>query len=172
MCHAYNIAKRCIKSWRPSKSRTDMSVEDQYHKYNVFCSVESPDKIGRFFKEYMWEDQEHFLAIYLDNGNHIVDFDEITTGLVNQTPVHPREAFRNAIVKNAVSIIFAHNHPSGSTEPSEDDWAITRILCAAGKILWIPVIDHIIIGKGGYTSLCRMDPDIFENTMQRKKWIA
>lgn len=164
MCQAYKVTKRCIKAWKPSKKRTDMSVEEQYQKYDTLCKVIEPGKIASFMGEYKWEEQEHFLTIYLDGGNHIIDFDEITTGLVNQTPVHPREAFRNAIVKNAVSVIFAHNHPSGSREPSDEDIAITKTLCAAGKILQIRVLDHIIIAKGGYTSLCQIDPGMFEST--------
>jgi DNA repair protein RadC len=62
--------------------------------------------------------------------------------------------------------VLAHNHPSGSTEPSEQDFAITRLLCAAGKVLQIPVIDHIIVGRGGYTSMCRLDPDMFERSVR------
>lgn len=164
MCQAEKITKRCIKAWKPSKKRTDMSVEEQYQKYDTLCKVTETEKIASFMREYKWEEQEHFLAIFLDGGNHITDFEDITTGLVNKCPVHPRECFRKAIVKNAVSVIFAHNHPSGNTEPSDEDIAITRTLCAAGKILQIPVIDHIIIAKGGFTSLCRRNPDMFEST--------
>lgn len=162
MCQAERLTKKFLKEWKPRKSRTNMRVEEQYHKYEVFCKITDPDGVAHFFREYKWEKQEHFLAIFIDSANHIINFEEITTGLANQTPVHPREAFRSAIVNNAVSVIFAHNHPSGSTEPSEDDWAITRVLCAAGKILQIPVMDHVIIGMGGYTSLCRRDPELFE----------
>ena len=57
--------------------------------------------------------------------------------------------------------MFAHNHPSGSTEPSREDIEITRVLVAAGKIVQIPVLDHIIVSRSGYTSICRYDPDLF-----------
>lgn len=111
-----------------------------------------------------YESQEHLVVISLNSANYIVRIHELTTGLVNQTPVHPREAFAMAIEDRAVSVIFVHNHPSGSLEPSPEDISITRVLCAAGKILQIPVLDHIIIGKRGFTSMCRMFPDVFEST--------
>jgi DNA repair protein RadC len=111
-----------------------------------------------------YESQEHLVVISLNSANYVIRVHELTTGLVNQTPVHPREAFAMAIEDRAVSVIFVHNHPSGSLEPSPEDLSITRVLCAAGKILQIPVLDHIIIGKRGFTSMCRMFPDVFEST--------
>lgn len=114
-----------------------------------------------------FETQEHFVVITLDASNHVIATHEVTVGLVNQTPVAPREVFRVALLDNAVSIILAHNHPSGSTEPSAQDWGVTRELCGAGKIMKIPVLDHIVVGKCGYTSMCRMDPCIFELSMNK-----
>jgi DNA repair protein RadC len=111
-----------------------------------------------------YESQEHLVVISLNSANYIIRVHELTTGLVNQTPVHPREAFALAIEDRAVSVIFVHNHPSGSLEPSPEDMSITRLLCASGKILQIPVLDHIIIGKTGFTSLCRCFPEIFESS--------
>ena len=111
-----------------------------------------------------YESQEHLVVISLNSANYIIRVHELTTGLVNQTPVHPREAFALAIEDRAVSVIFVHNHPSGSLEPSPEDMSITRVLCASGKILQIPVLDHVIIGKSGFTSLCRLYPEIFERT--------
>ena len=102
------------------------------------------------------------MVVTLNSANYVINVHDVTSGLVNQTPIAPREAFAKAIEDRAVSVILAHNHPSGSTEPSEQDFAITRVLCAAGKVLQIPVIDHIIVGKGGYTSMCRLDPEMFE----------
>ena len=114
-----------------------------------------------------YESQEHLVVISLNSANYIIRVHELTTGLVNQTPVHPREAFALAIEDRAVSVIFVHNHPSGSLEPSPEDMSITRILCASGKILQIPVLDHIIIGKSGFTSLCRIYPEIFESAFYK-----
>ena len=114
-----------------------------------------------------YESQEHLVVISLNSANYIIRVHELTTGLVNQTPVHPREAFALAIEDRAVSVIFVHNHPSGSLEPSPEDMSITRVLCASGKILQIPVLDHIIIGKSGFTSICRCFPEIFETTFSK-----
>lgn len=126
-------------------------------------TVKAPeDVLGRlsFLK---FEPQERLVMVSLNSANNIINVNVLTVGLVNQTPVHPREAFCEAIKERAVSVIFAHNHPSGSTLPSEEDFAITRVLCAAGRILQIPVLDHIVMGKAGYSSIRRVRPDIFES---------
>lgn len=128
--------------------------------------VTTPEDVLSRLAFLKYEEQEHLVVITLDSSNHIIKVHDVTKGNVNQTPVHPREAFKNAILDNAVSVIFAHNHPSGSLNPSGQDISITRILCAAGKILQIPVMDHIIISKTGFTSISRKNPDIFEETFK------
>ena len=67
--------------------------------------------------------------------------------------MHPREVFSDAIVDRAASIILVHNHPSGDTEPSQEDIAITKRLVEAGELLGIKVHDHVIVSKNGYTSM-------------------
>lgn len=124
-------------------------------------TVISPDDVLNRLCDLKYESQEHFVVITLDSANHVIARHNVTVGLANQTPVAPREVFRPALMDNAVSVILAHNHPSGSTEPSEEDMSITRLLVSSGKIMKIPVLDHIIISKSGYTSLCRRDPDMF-----------
>lgn len=126
--------------------------------------IERPESIVSRLSFLKYEEQEHFVAVTLNSVNCIIRVHELTTGLVNQTQVHPREAFAKAIEDRAVSVIFAHNHPSGATEPSPEDLAITRILCASGRILQIPVLDHIIVGNSGFSSICRIHPDIFEKS--------
>jgi DNA repair protein RadC len=76
----------------------------------------------------------------------------ITTGILSSSLIHPRECFRAAIIAGAVAVILVHNHPSGDPTPSADDRAVTEQLVAAGKLLDIPVHDHVIIGQGRYTS--------------------
>jgi DNA repair protein RadC len=73
-------------------------------------------------------------------------------GLINKTPVHPREVFAEAITDRASAIIIAHNHPSGTVEPGKEDLEITRQLKSAGKILGIRLLDHIIFNRNGYYS--------------------
>ena len=126
--------------------------------------VSAPEDVLSRVAYMKFESQEHLVVVSLNSANFIIRVHELTTGLVNQTPVHPREAFALAIEDRAVSVIFVHNHPSGSLEPSPEDMAITRVLCASGKILQIPVLDHIIIGRSGFTSLCRRYPELFESS--------
>lgn len=126
--------------------------------------VSNPEDLMSRLAYLKYETQEHLVLITLNSANYVIRVHELTTGLANQTPVHPREAFAKAIEDRAVSVIFAHNHPSGSTHPSPEDVAITRILCASGKILQIPVLDHLVVGKRGYTSICRLHSEIFESS--------
>jgi len=77
----------------------------------------------------------------------------VSVGLVNQSQVHPREVFADPITDRASAVIVAHNHPSGSLEPSREDLEITRQLKAAGEILGIRLLDHIVFNQRGYYSL-------------------
>ena len=76
----------------------------------------------------------------------------VAIGIVNRSLVHPREVFRRAITDNAAAIIVAHNHPSGSLEPSDEDHEVTRRLVEAGQLLGISVLDHLVISREGYFS--------------------
>jgi DNA repair protein RadC len=77
----------------------------------------------------------------------------VTSGTLNSSLVHPRECFQEAIKLSAATVIFLHNHPSGNPEPSQEDIAITKQLVESGKVLGIPVHDHIIVAGSAYTSL-------------------
>lgn len=163
---AYASTRKLFNKFtRYKKTDTPQEVKERFARYSSLYTVTAPEDVESIFRDYKFEKQECFLTLTLDSGNHITDFSETTKGLVNKVQVHTRESFRFAIEKNATSVIFMHNHPSGSVEPSEEDLAITRILCASGKILQINVLDHIIIGKGGVTSLCRRHPEWFEKTI-------
>lgn len=104
-------------------------------------------------KELETYSQEHFVAVYLDSSNNIIETRVITIGTVNQSLVHPREVFSPAIEKRVTSLIVAHNHPSGILEPSNEDIKVTERLKEAGKNLGIELLDHIIISKNGFVSL-------------------
>jgi len=95
--------------------------------------------------------REHFYIIALNSRNHSIT--EVSVGSLNASIVHPREVFSEAIKNKAASVIFAHNHPSGDPEPSEDDLEITKRLVKAGQILGIEVIDHIIVAKDKFLSM-------------------
>jgi DNA repair protein RadC len=99
------------------------------------------------------DEQEHFLLLALGARNDLLAWAEIGKGSVSSCPVHPRDVFRTALQLGAVSVIGAHNHPSGSPEPSADDLSLTRRLVKAGELVGIPMVDHIIIGDDGFVSL-------------------
>lgn len=110
-----------------------------------------PEKVYRFIKSKLKDySKEHFYLITLDSRNRSIH--EVSIGTLNANPVHPREAFSEAIKSKAATVIFAHNHPSDNSDPSEDDLVITKRLVEVGKILGIEVFDHIIITKTSYFS--------------------
>lgn len=96
--------------------------------------------------------QEEFRALLLNTKNKILAQKKIFLGTVNFSLVSPREVFHAAVQHMAATIIVLHNHPSGDPSPSQEDKESTKQLVRAGKILNIPIIDHIIIGKSGYFS--------------------
>ncbi len=111
-----------------------------------------PEDVWRELKDLRAHKKEHFVVFYLDSRNQEIKREIISVGSLSANLVHPREVFEPAVKNLAAQIILAHNHPSGDSEPSEDDLEINRRLVEAGKILGIEVIDHIIITKDGYLS--------------------
>lgn len=95
---------------------------------------------------------EEFHVAILDAQHRLERDVLITRGLLNSSLVHPREVFREAIAERAAAVILVHNHPSGDPTPSAEDRAVTEQLVAAGRLLDIPVHDHIIVGRGCYMS--------------------
>lgn len=98
------------------------------------------------------ERREIFIAALLDTKLRFLRDVRISEGSLSQTQVHPREAFAPAVRESAHAIVFAHNHPSGDPAPSEDDVALTRRLVAAGDVLGIRVVDHVICGSDDFYS--------------------
>lgn len=91
--------------------------------------------------------QEYFICLSLDSNGRIIKRRTVTIGLLNATLVHPREVFAGPLQDRAAAVVVAHNHPSGSAEPSQEDIKTTQQLVAAGLILSIPVQDHIIVAR-------------------------
>ncbi len=96
---------------------------------------------------------ERFCCLYLDNRHRVLRFDELFRGTIDGTSVYPREVVKEALSVNAAAVILAHNHPSGVAEPSEADERITRRLKSALELVDIRLLDHLIIGDAGATSL-------------------
>lgn len=95
---------------------------------------------------------EEFHVAILDAQHRLERDVLVTRGLLNSSLVHPREVFREAIAERAAAVILVHNHPSGDPTPSAEDKAVTEQLVAAGRLLDIPVHDHVIVGRGRYVS--------------------
>ncbi|MEO6696041.1 MAG: DNA repair protein RadC, partial [Ignavibacteria bacterium] len=143
---SFEIAKRAVKEKQDHEERSEAERKK-------FSSVTSPDELYRILKDKISNySKEHFYVISLDTRNNFIGIDEISVGTLTASLVHPRETFESAIKRHAAQIVIAHNHPSGETEPSEDDLKITKRLCDAGKIMGIEVLDHIIITKNGFLS--------------------
>ena len=96
--------------------------------------------------------KEVFKVVYLNSQNQIIDIADLVKGTVDSSFVYPREAMEGAIRHNAASLVFVHNHPSGSPAPSESDKELTRDLVYAGAIMQIKILDHIVIGDNRYFS--------------------
>lgn len=114
--------------------------------------VDSPYTIWQQFKYLGRQKKEHFIAIYLNARNVILDQEVVSIGSLDMSVVHPREVFEPAIRKLAASVILLHNHPSGEAVASEADMIITKKLVDSGKILGIEVLDHIIVTEEKYYS--------------------
>jgi len=97
--------------------------------------------------------QEQIRVLYLTTKNGVMAEETVVQGTINTAVVGPREVFRRAVRIMAASIIVVHNHPSGDPTPSSEDITLTKKLVEAGKILEIPLLDHVIIGQGKYVSL-------------------
>lgn len=98
-------------------------------------------------------EQEMFVAVLLDGRHNVRKVVEIARGGLTACAIHPREVFMTAVREGAAAIVVAHNHPSGDPAPSAEDIALTRRLVLAGETLGIPVIDHLVLGDGEYSSL-------------------
>jgi DNA repair protein RadC len=119
----------------------------------ILPAIKGPSEIAEVLqKKFGFKTKEHFFVVMLNGNNQVTEIETISIGLLNRTVVHPREVFREAVMANCASIIVGHNHPSGNLTPSSDDISVNNRLIEAGKILGIEVLDHIIVGRGGYTS--------------------
>lgn len=133
-------------------------VRETGETYNTVADavapIRSPQEAARIIGAKLeQEEQEVFVVLLLNAQHRLFAMQEVTRGILNSSMVHPREVFRLAIAYGAAAIIVAHNHPSGDPNPSADDRSVTDQIVAAGRLLDIPVHDHIIVVHGGrYTS--------------------
>ncbi|MCL2460950.1 MAG: DNA repair protein RadC [Euryarchaeota archaeon] len=149
-----------IKGVGPSKAALFMACFEISRRYGKRedvppIRITTPEDIMQLHEVYSLrhERQEHFVVITLNGAHEVINPHIISKGTLNQSLVHPREVFSEAIAERAAAIICVHNHPSGNLTPSAEDGAVTRQLAQAGNLLGIPLLDHIIISKNGLASL-------------------
>jgi DNA repair protein RadC len=123
-------------------------------KHGFSKKIETAEDVyNHFVDELKDKKKEHFYALYLDMKNRIIEEELVSVGTLDASLIHAREVFNTAIKASCHSVILVHNHPSGECEPSLADTEATRMLSAAGELLGINVIDHIIIGNNTYLSM-------------------
>lgn len=115
--------------------------------------IDSPEKAVEQLADIRDKKQEYFVCLTLDGANRLIAKRIITIGTLTSSLVHPREVFADAITDRAASIIVAHNHPSGSLNPSTADLEVTERLKDAGTLLGINLLDHIIVTATSHTAL-------------------
>lgn len=120
----------------------------------------SPEDVWKLCTDFRESKKEHFVAFYLDTQGRVIERQIVSIGTLDASLVHPREVFEPAVSLHAASVIVAHNHPSGSLEPSSADVILTKRLIESGKILGISLQEHIIISGTGYQSFMKATIDI------------
>ncbi|MBI4154284.1 DNA repair protein RadC [Candidatus Woesearchaeota archaeon] len=120
--------------------------------------MREPEKVARKYIPLTSKlNQEHLICLFLDSRIRLIKDETIFMGSINSSVVHPREIYNAAIRNHAAAIIVLHNHPSGDPEPSEEDLKFTKQLSAAGKIIGIELLDHIIVTGDRFSSLKEQD---------------
>ena len=128
-------------------------IKDHAMPYAKAALVLSPNDVYELITEYLQEtDREHFIVLFLDSESKVIGINTVSIGTLTESLVHAREVFKGAMLANAASLICAHNHPSGTALASEADMSVTRKLVEAGRLLGIPVHDHVVIGEDTFFS--------------------
>lgn len=120
-------------------------IAEKYVRHDAFCSPEATKEFLSY--KLAAYDREVFAVMLLDNQNQLIEFREMFYGTIDSAAVYPREVVKAVLQANSAAVIFAHNHPSGFSEPSSSDIAITRKLIDALSLIDVKVLDHIIVGK-------------------------
>lgn len=121
--------------------------------FGEFPTIRSPEDAYRCFTKMAEYKKETCEAIYLNARNKVIHHEVISIGTTDGTALNPAEVFEPAVAARALGVIIAHNHPSGDTTPSENDVKQTKDLQRAGRILKKPLLDHLVVGRRGFTSI-------------------
>lgn len=130
--------------------------------------IKEPSAVCRLMSPLVMDSkQEHIYALLLDVRSKLIGAPhEIFRGLIDSCPMHPREIFKMAVTESASALIIVHNHPSGDPTPSREDIEATRRLVEAGRIVGIPVFDHVIVADATYISLREQNLVSFTSTLK------
>jgi DNA repair protein RadC len=124
-------------------------------------TIHTPGDIEQYLEPMKHLSEEHFVALHLNARNQVSGYHVVSHGTVSASLVHPREVFKAALLSNAYCIVVAHNHPAGSTEPSSDDLSTTKQLVAAGKLIGVSILDHLIVTYKGVSSIRESQPHLW-----------
>lgn len=143
-----DIAKiKGVGSSRAATISASLEIAKRVFKNDSTIKIVSPEDVIKVIGHIRNKKKEHFVALYLDARHQLIKTETISIGTVDASIVHPRDVFGPALKYNAVSVIIAHNHPSGDPEPSHEDVLVTKRIVEAGRILGIEMLDHIVLSS-------------------------
>jgi DNA repair protein RadC len=149
------LAAQTMNSWETSNT--------SYVSDSSSRTINNQETAADTFRDIADRPQENMMVALLNQRNQVIKRVLVHVGTLNSCPAHSREIFREAVKNNAASVIIAHNHPSGNITPSPQDIDLTKRVVKAGKILGIPVLDHVIVASGTrrFSSIRDQRPDLF-----------
>ncbi len=128
------------------------AVSEVKQRFSRGSEITSPEKTKEYLQLKIGHlEHEVFAVLWLDNRHRVIAFDELFRGTIDGASVHPREVVKTALKHNAAACIFAHNHPSGVTEPSQSDQNITQRLKEALSLVEVRILDHVIVAEETYS---------------------
>ncbi len=146
-----------VEPWRPPNPHLTPVFEIAMRKVRDYAgpTMNCPDYLGRLFADYLRDkDREHFAVALLATNLRVIGLHTVSVGTISAALVSARDVFKPALLANAARIAVSHNHPSNNPEPSREDVQVTKRLVEAGKLLDVPVLDHLIVTPdGAWTSL-------------------
>lgn len=145
-----DMGQRSMEKLRAIKT---LVKDIQSKKQTAITDASSSKAVFQAMQDMQYFETEHIRVLYLNNRNHIIKWEDVSIGQVNTASTDAKCIFSTAVRLKASSIILVHNHPSGYPEPSAQDIRFTQQIKAAGALLDIPLLDHVIIGAGTYYSL-------------------
>ena len=142
------LVRDCAGQYRPPEADEILLAAQRLLAAQVRGSdvMSSPAVVKDFLRTRLGSlPHEVFAVVHLDAQNRVIDYVEMFRGTVSQTAVYPREVVRDALARNSCALLLVHNHPSGVTEPSKADEALTQTLKAAAALVDVRVLDHLVI---------------------------